>query len=322
MIVNVRVTPPVETEIEIDGFDGRWMTDEDGFAFPALPVAENTKAGDYSLTVKCPQYGVSASVKFTVTLPPGLRVDIMPAEVTPGEIFMVNVVLQPPAAVYFTIRGIEGRWMTDAEGFGTATLRAGTTPGDYQIIVDVPSLDLSGSELYTITAAPQIGTAYNIVASDLAISIDASSDEGEFEAGILLGGQYIRGSVENNEVHASGRVPTNSAPGTIYYDFTLSSDLSRISGTVRLYADDGESYTFTFSNLPRDSDIEEDLKQQGAAALVFGVSGTAVSNHLGSVSVNMPNLGSISRYFTQDGSELYVVLRYVDESQIADYVDE
>jgi hypothetical protein len=321
MIVNVRVTPAVETALEIDGYDGRWMTDADGFAFPTLPIAKNAEAGKYTLKVKCPLFNIFNTITYTITLPPGIRVEIVPEEVAPGALFSVNVVLQPATATYFTIRGLEGRWTTDKDGFGFATLKAGTTPGDYQIIVDVPSAGLAGSALYTVTAAPAPGTSISVVAADLAISVDGIDDGDEFEAGVLLGGQYIRGAVEGNSVSTSGRVETNTSEATIYYDFTLNADQSTISGSVQLRADDGESYSFSFNNLPRDKNLEAGIReQQGMDCLVFGVTGTAVSNYLNSCSMNMPNFGSISRYFAKEGSELYVVLRAVEESQVDEFI--
>jgi hypothetical protein len=325
MIVNVRVTPAVETTIEIEGYDGRWMTDTDGFSFPLLPIAQNAKAGDYSLKISCPLFGVSASIKYTVTLPPGVRVDIMPEEVAPGEIFMVNVAISPPAATYFTIRGIEGRWMTDKDGFGTATLKAGTTPGDYQIVVDVPSLGLAGSNLYTVTTVPQPNTdmVITVVGADLAINAEGGNADEDWGIQLIIGGQFVRGTLDGYEVHASGHVPTNTGEGDIYYDLVLSRDFKTVvSGSVSLVADSGEHFFFQMHNVPRDTDMEAGYQQRfGVRCLAFGVSGTAVAGYYNSVTADMGSMGTISRYYVDDKSELVVLLLAVDESQVDAFIN-
>jgi transglutaminase-like putative cysteine protease len=321
MIVNVRIMPAVETAIEIDGYDGRWMTDTDGFAFPALPIAKDAKAGNYSLKVKCPLFNIFTNINYTVTLPPGIRVDIVPEEVAPGDIFMVNIVLQPPAATYFTIRGLDGRWTTDADGFGFATLKAGTTPGDYQIIVDVPSLGLAGSNIYTISTAsvPQINTDITCLAADLAINAEGSNEDEDWGVQLIIGGQYIRGSLNGTEVHASGRVQTNTGEGDIYYDFYLSKDFSTvISGSVSLIADTGETFYFEIHNLPRNPEMEAKYKQEnGLEGLIYGVTGTDVGNYYSGVRADMGSLGTISRYYLDANSELFIVLLAANESQIS-----
>jgi transglutaminase-like putative cysteine protease len=324
MIVNVHVWPPVETAVEIDGYDGRWMTDTDGFAFPALPIAKDAKAGNYALKVKCALFNISSSINYTITLPPGIRVDIVPSQVAPGDIFMVNVVLQPPAATYFTIRGLDGRWTTDAEGFGFATLKAGTTPGDYQIIVDVPSLGLAGSNIYTVALAPppQINTNITVMAADLAINAEGSNENEDWGVRLVIGGQYIRGSLNGTQVHASGRVETNTGEGDIYYDFFLSNDLSTIvSGSVSLIADTGENFYFEIHNLPRNLQMEAKYKQDnGLEGLIYGVSGADVGNYYSGIRVDMGSFGTISRYYLDADSELFVVLFAASESQISGLV--
>ena len=325
MIVNVGIWPKVETAIQIDGYEGRWITDTDGFAFPALPIAKDAKAGIYSLKVNCPLFNISSSINYTVTLPPGIRVDIMPQEVAPSAIFMVNVVLQPPTATYFTIRGMDGRWTTDAEGFGFATLKAGTILGDYQIIVDVPSQGLAGANIYTVAAAPlpQVNTDITVMAADLAINAEGSNEDEDWGAQLIIGGQYIRGTLNGTEVHASGRVKTNTGEGDIHYDFYLSKDLSKVvSGSVSLIADSGENFYFDIHNLPRNPAMEARYKQEnGLDGLVFGVTGADVANYYSGIRVDMGSMGTISRYYLDDKSELFILLFAASESQITGLVD-
>jgi hypothetical protein len=325
MIVNVRLTPAVETYLEMEGYDGRWTTDADGFAFPTLPIAKNAEAGKYTLKVICPLFNIYSTIGYTITLPPGIRVDIVPEEIAPGDLFSVNVVVQPAAATWFNIRGLDGRYTTDADGFGFATLKAPTTPGDYQIIVDVPPLGLAGSALYTVTAAPapQTNTDISIVMSYLNITAEGSNSEEDWGARLTVGGQYVRGTLDNYQVHTSGHVPTNTGEGDIYYDFVLSKDLSVVtSGSVSLIADTGEHFYFDMRNVPRNFEMEAKYKQDyGMDALIYGVSGTAVSGFYSGFSGDMGSMGTISRVYTDEQSEIVVVLVAATEDQVTGMLD-
>jgi hypothetical protein len=138
---------------------------------------------------------------------------------------------------------------------------------------------------------------------------------------LFLGGQYVRTSGLNGyEIFASGTVDV----GEMYYSFTLNKELTMItSGTISLVADTGEYYEVRFSNVPMNTDYEDAFyEEQGLNALVFSVKGTEVSSHLNSVEVNEPSLGTFSRFFAVDDSEIIIILVAATESQITEFINE
>jgi hypothetical protein len=320
--INTQIYPAIATGIEIERVNGKWTTGADGSAIITLLVPENAKPGLYTLIVKAPLLGLTTKVTYTVVLPPSLKVDIMPKEVKPGDIFIANVIVQPPVVTKITVKGYDGRWMTDKDGFAFPTLPVSkvAAPGVYELVVEAPDLGLSGSATYTVTLAPtpQVNTAINVVAAELDITVDGSNDTGDYEAKLLIGGEYVRGTLENNEVHADGRVYTNSGDADMHYDFVLNKDLSQvISGSVSLIVDNGEAYYFELRNLPRNTDYEAKIKQeQGLDVMAYILSGAAVSGHFSSVSIQSSELGSVTSCFAADDSELIVVLVAATKDQL------
>ena len=91
------------------------------------------------------------------------------------------------------------------------------------------------------------------------------------------------------------------------------------SGTISMLADTGEYYEFHVSNIPMNNDYEDRLKaENGLDALVFSISGTAISSHFSNVNVNEPSLGTFSRYFAADDSEILIILVAATDSQLTE----
>lgn len=318
VIINVNINPPLETRIEVQGLDGRWMTDKDGFAFPSFPIAKDAKPGNYSFVINAPLIGLSTTVPFTVTLPPGLTVNISPSQAKPGDVIVAKVSIQPPAIAKITVKGYDGRWQTDKNGIVSISLPVSKTvaPGKYELVVQAPDLALAGSATYTVALA-QVNTAVNAVVAQLTIGAEGSNDTGDYEASLTLSGYTIKGTLDGNyEVHATGRA--NSDTMDIYYDFIISKDLTKaISGSVSVIADSGENSYFEFSNLPRNTDFEANMKtDNGLDCIAFGLTGTAVTGHYSTVNVQDPALGNVTRYFANENSEILVVLFAASDEQL------
>jgi hypothetical protein len=82
-----------------------------------------------------------------------------------------------------------------------------------------------------------------------------------------------------------------------------------MSGSASLIADSGQNCYFEFSNIPRDTDFETQMKAEyGLDCIAFRLNGTAVAGHYSTVNVQDPEFGSITRYFAKDNSEIFVVL--------------
>ena len=323
--IKVRLNKPLATDIEVDS-DAIWTTDAQGYVTIYRSIPQDTQLGPYTLTLSAPAYNVSKKVNYVVWIPATLKVNITPEVNSPGKEFYVNVLIEPAQVTRITMRGYSGQWMTNQDGRLNILMHVlqTTTPGVYEIFMEAPDLGLTASDTHTVTLTPQLSGPINVVAAQLGIKVEGVDEDGEYEAGLYCGGQYVLGTLDNYQVHASGRVPAGDVEADMYYDFTLSKDLNTVtSGSVSLRADNGSTFSFTFSNLPRNKDAETMFKEEmGLDALVFSIKGTAVSSYLGSFRVNDPFIGSISRYFAGDDSELAVVLIAATDDQLTELFDE
>jgi hypothetical protein len=329
--INVRLNYPVVAKITIDNVQSSWTTAKDGSAFIVLNIPENAKLQVYTLTVRASDYGISTQVKYTVTVPPTLKVEIKNKEVAPGGTLDVNVTVLPPQVTRITIQGYDGRWSTDANGLANPKLPIAETvkPGQYQLTVEAPQLELIESDSYkvTLTPASQIGLSdINVVEAELGINIEGSNDEADYEAQIFIGGQFVRVSgTDSDNIYASGTVDTNSGQGEMYYEFTMRQDLALVSSGVLdlVVPDTNETYHLDFYNVPRNTTYEAQFKtENGLDALVYSISGTEVINHIRGLSIGSSELGSVNRYFAVSDSELIVILVAATESQITQLLEE
>lgn len=324
--INVILNYPLVAKIVIDNVNYSWMTQKDGTATLTLNVPENAKLGPYTLSVRAPDYGISTTVKYTVTIPPTMKVEIKNKEVAPGGTLEINVTVQPPQVTRITIQGYDGRWTTDENGNANPKLVVPETakPGQYQITVEAPQLYLIETDYYTVTLTPEteIGLSdITLMVAQVTIHAEGEDEDSYFEMQLILGGEYVRTSgVNGNEIIASGTVYS----GEMYYSFTLNKELTMVtSGVISLVAETGEYYEVRFSNVPMSADYENAFyENQGLDTLAFAVMGTDVSSHLGSVNVNEPSLGTFSRFFAVADSEIIIVLVAASESQITELIDE
>jgi len=324
--INVQLTYPLYTKITIDGVSNSWMTEADGSKTITLKVPANAKLQTYTLTVRAPDYVISTTVKYTVTVPPTLKVQITSKEVTPGGNINVNVTVLPPQVTKITVQGYQGQWTTSKDGVVAIKLSVPATakPGQYTVTAEAPALKLIESDTYTVTTTlgPEIGLAdVTAIAAQLTINAEGEDEDSYFEMQLILGGQFVRPSgVKGYEIFASATVDA----GEMYYSFTLNNGLTAVtSGVISLLAPTGEYYEVRFSNVPMNADYEADFyKNQGVDALIFVVKGTEVSSHLNSVKVNEPSVGTFNRFFGVADSELVVILAAATESQLAELLDE
>jgi hypothetical protein len=323
--MNVRLNKPLVADIWVDS-DAVWTTDAEGYVYIVRTITADTPLGSYTLTLSAPDYGISKTINYAVWLPATLKVNITPEENAPGAEFYVNVLIEPAQVTRITMRGYSGgEWMTDKDGRLSILMHVlpTTTPGVYEITMEAPDLGLVASDTYIATLTPRLSGDINVCYTALYIKVNGIDDGDEFEARLGVGGQPLRCTMENFQIHASGRVPAGSIGADMRYDFTLSQDMSRITGSVSLSADNGAKFSFTFSNLTRDTDYEAEVRaSSGIEAMAFRVRGTAVDNYLSSFSINDSAIGTVTDYFAGDDSDLIVVLYAATESQIAELIDE
>ena len=324
--INVRLTYPLFTKITIDGVSNSWMTEPDGSTTIPLKVPVNAKLQTYTLTVRAPDYEISTTVKYTVTVPSTLKVQITNKEVAPGGNLNVNITVMPPQVTKITVRGYQGQWSTNTDGVVAIKLSVPATakPGQYTVTAEAPALKLIESDTYTVTTTlgPLIGLAdVTAIAAQVTINAEGEDEESEWEMQLLMGGQFVRTSgVKGYEIFASGTVDA----GEMYYSFTLNKELTTVtSGVISLVADTGEYYEVRFSNVPMDADYENTYyESEGVNALIFRVKGTEVSSHLGSIKVNEPSLGTFNRFFAVADSEIIIVLAAATDAQMTELLDE
>jgi hypothetical protein len=332
LVINVMLSKPLVTNIAISDASGSWPTDKNGAVSIKLNIPENTKLMDYTRTVSAPQFGVSTKVKYTVTIPPTLKVEIQNKEVAPGGTLNVKVTVQPPQATRITIRGYDTTWVTDSNGIANIQLSVldSAQPGQYQITVEAKQLELSESDTYTVTLIPssQIGLGdINAVSAELDIKVDGSNNVGDYEDSLLLiGGQFVHlDNILDYQINASGTVQNGSGQGEMTYSFTLSKDLSKlISGSMSLFVPaTGESFSVNFFNVLREPKYETQLKEErGLDCLVYTVIGTDVTNFISGLNISSDDIGTITRYFAQDDSQILIVLVAATDAQLTQLLEE
>jgi transglutaminase-like putative cysteine protease len=329
--IHVKLSKPIVTNIQISRVTGSWTTDKNGNVDITLDIPTDAQLTTYTLTVSASQYNISDTIRYTVTIPPTMKVEIQNKEVAPGGKLNIKVTVQPPQATRITVRGYSGTWTTDAKGVVDIPLSVidSTKPGQYTLIVEAPWLQLVESDDFTVTLTPTITgfklSDVTVVSVELCINIEGSNEDADYGMLIYVGGQFARTTqVQNEYITASGTAQTNTGAAEINDQITMRQDLAYVSsGTFTLMvADENESYTLNFYAVPRSTDLEAQLKaNNGLDALVYYISGADVMNCIRGLSLSAKALGSVSRYYADENSYLMVILGVANEAQITQLLE-
>jgi hypothetical protein len=321
--INVKVIPAFAAGITIDSVAGNWKTDAAGNAKIVLNIPKEAKPGLYILTVRAPDMNAENIAVYNVILPPSVSVDMISKQYAPGDVFIVNVIVKPAKVTRITLRGYDGRWVTDKQGFAFPTLSIPKTskPGQYTVTVDVPEYKIYGSVTYTVTNTPQVNTAvFNAGVIGMDLGLDITDPDGTVTQDIgTWGGNFLAGAMSGKTFKASGASSINGIPGKINYEMTFSDDFSKVvSGSVSFTGEKGQTFSYKISNIPRNNDKEKSmLEQNGLACNVYTVEGKTILDHFSGFTATDPTSSShFSRYWANENCKIVVIIMAATDAQL------